>query len=432
MNYHSSTIQTFEDAQAANRLLVVNRYIMAGFIAAFMGWLWSRNLLNFDPSLIVFVLLPAIFFVNTAWWAVSKSIRLHPYHFFLQFFVDIGALFCIVYVSGGLYSNFLFLPLILLEASTIVSWRLTTTVFFTTLAGYLLFFFGPHFGILSMAPAFESFKLLGAVDRSYMNLMTYVMLGILVSVDGYYFVSEIKKRDVAIAKIKGDVMSRTIYSLCDSLTALHWVLERFDHGDAGNDPEVKENMRIVKEFKRETQKLIVDAIEASNNNFSPEAHPRAEFVDLCMLLREVVKEALPAAAAKKVTIKFIADSSCANMTMNIMTDRRRLKEVLFNLIDNAIKFNRKEGRVDVGLMVERGRVSVSIKDTGEGIPWSVREKLASTYRGKRGEWDVPGLGLGLYVVKKLLENISGTISIHAEEGVGSTVTVTLPYYESNK
>ena len=104
--------------------------------------------------------------------------------------------------------------------------------------------------------------------------------------------------------------------------------------------------------------------------------------------------------------------------------------VLFdNLIANAIKYNRPEGRVTVSALAEDPEIVVSVQDTGVGIPEKYHEFLFDEFfRIKDGEKQVSGTGLGLPISKKIVSEMGGTIELESEVDVGSTFRVRLPAY----
>jgi signal transduction histidine kinase len=111
----------------------------------------------------------------------------------------------------------------------------------------------------------------------------------------------------------------------------------------------------------------------------------------------------------------------------LQSDRRRVKQVLMNLLGNAIKFSERGSvRVEVGAL--REELTVRVSDQGIGIHQEDMEKLFSPF----GQIDMSstkhyeGTGLGLYLSKKILALLRGTISLRSEYGRGSTFTFVLP------
>jgi CheY-like chemotaxis protein len=148
------------------------------------------------------------------------------------------------------------------------------------------------------------------------------------------------------------------------------------------------------------------------------------------LIDAVVDSMRPAASAKAITLETSLDLRGGP----IAADAGRMQQVLWNLLSNSIKFTGREGRVDVRLARAEPNVEVVVSDTGEGITAEVlpyvfdrfRQGDASTTR-RHG-----GLGLGLALVKHLVEAHGGTVTAHSDgPGRGATFTVRLPLLGQN-
>jgi len=111
-----------------------------------------------------------------------------------------------------------------------------------------------------------------------------------------------------------------------------------------------------------------------------------------------------------------------------LADEDRLKEVLINLLDNAIKFTPRGGRVRVELREREEDLLVAVTDTGGGIPLEEQAKVFDKfYQGKPADPRTPGgLGLGLSIAKAIVEEHGGRIWVESEEGKGSRFSFTVP------
>ncbi len=108
-------------------------------------------------------------------------------------------------------------------------------------------------------------------------------------------------------------------------------------------------------------------------------------------------------------------------------DRNRLKQVLLNLLTNAIKYNQKDGLVRVSVSAEVSEAVLSVMDTGRGIPpESLPRVFERFYRVPDQEASTAGTGLGLAIAKRIVEGNQGTIGVTSEVGKGSVFTVRLP------
>jgi two-component system phosphate regulon sensor histidine kinase PhoR len=116
----------------------------------------------------------------------------------------------------------------------------------------------------------------------------------------------------------------------------------------------------------------------------------------------------------------------------VMGDRNRLKQLLLNLLTNAIKYNKPGGWVRVILEGDADEVSLAVKDTGCGIPAkSLPRVFERFYRGPDQEDQSLGAGLGLAIAKRIAENHRGEISVVSKVGKGSTFTVRIPIQATN-
>jgi CheY-like chemotaxis protein len=110
-----------------------------------------------------------------------------------------------------------------------------------------------------------------------------------------------------------------------------------------------------------------------------------------------------------------------------LSDRRLLKQVLINLLTNAIKYNRPQGLVRVSVQSNADGVNFTVSDTGLGIARHRQSELFQSFNRLGAEAsDIEGHGIGLVVCQRLVQVLGGTIRAVSEEGVGSSFSVTLP------
>jgi PAS domain S-box-containing protein len=139
----------------------------------------------------------------------------------------------------------------------------------------------------------------------------------------------------------------------------------------------------------------------------------------------------PQATNKKlniITVKPLSDNESI-----IVTDRTRLRQILTNLINNAIKFTH-EGQIEFGYRPVRGTLEFFVSDTGIGVPDELHEKIFEPFRQANMEISnlYGGTGLGLTISRKLTELLGGNIRIESKQGKGSVFYFTLPYITEDK
>jgi signal transduction histidine kinase len=148
-------------------------------------------------------------------------------------------------------------------------------------------------------------------------------------------------------------------------------------------------------------------------------------LDATELVRNTVQNFTPLATSKNITLTCVADESM----LPIRADRRRLDQVLTNLVSNAVKFTGSGGAIEVRLRTDTEGLRVEVEDSGVGIPHDEIETLFQKYRQVKS-LTVPaqeGTGLGLVICKMIVEAHGGKIWVDSEEGKGATFTFTLPF-----
>jgi signal transduction histidine kinase len=140
------------------------------------------------------------------------------------------------------------------------------------------------------------------------------------------------------------------------------------------------------------------------------------------LAREVVAELEPQAAQKGLALELVAQDG-----VTFTSDPRIIRIVLANLVANAVKFTER-GRVEVAVRRGTGTLELSVSDTGPGIPEADRGRIFEPFEQVEDSRrkHLPGVGLGLALVKQLTEALGGTVELSSQVGVGSRFTVKLP------
>ena len=146
-------------------------------------------------------------------------------------------------------------------------------------------------------------------------------------------------------------------------------------------------------------------------------------VELAAMIREISEDAQVLAARKKIKVD-LGDMQ----PVKIRGDAARLRQLFLNLIENAVKYTQPRGRVTLSVERTSGGASVSVRDTGIGIPRRDQSKIFDRfYRVKpEADGDIGGSGLGLAIAKWIAEAHRGTIDVKSEPRRGSTFTVLLP------
>jgi len=231
---------------------------------------------------------------------------------------------------------------------------------------------------------------------------------------------------------KSEFVTLASHQLRTPISAIGWNSEMLLSGDIGK--LTKDQAEYVQGVYDSNRRLgaIVDSMLLVSSLDLGTLYVRAEPVDLDAFMRKLLNEELKKYPDKKleITRKIAPDMP------KIKLDPHIAKQILQNLFSNAIKYTPEGGNITVSaervdkklLPGSRGSVQIIVSDTGYGIPESEQKNVfAKLFRAANiKSKDVNGTGLGLYIVKALVNEVGGSVSFESKENKGSTFTVILP------
>jgi PAS domain S-box-containing protein len=229
-----------------------------------------------------------------------------------------------------------------------------------------------------------------------------------------------------VSRMKDEFLATLSHELRTPLNAIYgWAqMLRRQTPPPGTNGDLAEGLEVIERNARAQTLLIEDLLDVSRI-VSGKVRLDVRPTDLPTLLAEVVKSTEPAAAGKEIRVRTVADP----LAGPVSADPDRLRQVLWNLLTNAIKFTPKGGHVDVTLRRVASHVEAVVSDNGQGIAPQLLPHVFERFR--QGDSSSTrrhgGLGLGLAIVKHLVELHGGSVTARSHgEGQGSTFTVTLP------
>ena len=225
-----------------------------------------------------------------------------------------------------------------------------------------------------------------------------------------------------LERVRQEFLSNVSHELRTPLTAILAFVETLESGALEDTENSRRFIAIIRKNATRMQDLIDDilelsAIEAGNVDVRPEE------IELDSLTNDVITSLHAKAASSGISvINRVAPGTI------VFADPRRLEQMLTNLVDNAIKFNREGGTVTVGCEVGVSSTRILVQDTGEGIPAQHLERLFERfYRVDRARSrEMGGTGLGLAIVKHLARAHGGEVRVTSELGSGSSFEIDLP------
>jgi signal transduction histidine kinase len=220
---------------------------------------------------------------------------------------------------------------------------------------------------------------------------------------------------------QSDLIAEMVHEFRTPLGGLTAAAHLIQRPDLPDDQRLKLSRTVYNEVQR-LNEMADDFLELARLE-SGRARFVREPVHMGGLIGECVEVIRPQAESQHISIETDIDPSVSP----VAGDRNRLKQVILNLLTNALKYNSPEGVLRIQLRREGDRVLASVSDTGRGIPAeSLPHIFERFYRVPDQEAEVGGTGLGLAIAKRITEGHQGTISVESEAGHGTTFTVSLP------
>ena len=221
-------------------------------------------------------------------------------------------------------------------------------------------------------------------------------------------------------KLRREFTSNVSHELKTPLTSIYGVSDMLASGLVKSE-DVAGFAGTIKEESARLISLIDDIIKLSRLDEST-APQETEIIDVCGSARDVVSRLSGKASENDVELSFIGEPSEIRGVQHI------LDEIIYNICENAIKYNRPGGFVKVSVRNEGEESLITVADNGIGIPKADRERVFERfYRvDKSHSKQIGGTGLGLSIVKHGVIYLNGRINLESEEGRGTVITVGFP------
>ena len=243
---------------------------------------------------------------------------------------------------------------------------------------------------------------------------------------GYVFLLEDVTESRLIDRAKSEFVSLASHQLRTPLSSINWYTEMLSSGDAGDlNEEQKDYIAEVSNASKRMSDMVGMLLNVSRielGTFIIDPVP----TDICILLKDQLEQFKVLIEQTSMETDLVCDSR--NITVNI--DPMIMDIVIQNLISNAIKYTPEKGRLKIEVFENKSdhSVSLSVADNGYGIEESQQSKIfTKLFRADNIKTkDTEGNGLGLYMIKTMLEQAGCTISFKSKENHGTTFLVTIP------
>jgi len=225
------------------------------------------------------------------------------------------------------------------------------------------------------------------------------------------------RENAKLKKMRREFSANVSHELKTPLTTIYGYADMLLNGMVKDDKDVADFLAKIRRESSRMLELIDDIIRLSEWD-EETVQEEAEEFDLFTLGSEVIEILTPKAEEKNVSLSIVGGVTA------VFANKRMIYEVLSNLIDNAIKYNKPNGSVRVSLS-QRDKTIIEVIDTGIGIPKEYHSRIFERFfrvdnsRAKQ----TGGTGLGLSIVKHIVQHHKGDISVESKEGAGTKVTI---------
>ncbi len=253
-------------------------------------------------------------------------------------------------------------------------------------------------------------------------IIVMIITGILLVIS--FIITRSFERLSEVSKLKSEFINIVSHQLRSPLTNIKWTFEVLSSQEFAVKPEKKEEYYInVKENIARMVELVDDLLVVSKIEEGALTLHKKE-IDLGQLINELVSRYKVFAKASDIDLIFTPDKNIHD----VMVDPSMLKILVENLIDNAIRYTKGGGKIEVKFKKQGKEILFSVKDEGVGIP--EKEKIFIFQKFFRAENALKtrtrGSGLGLYVCKSIVNESKGKIWFDSQEGKGTTFYFTIP------
>ena len=233
---------------------------------------------------------------------------------------------------------------------------------------------------------------------------------------------------VKLLSVKADMVSISAHQIRTSLSALKWIIKMFLNGDLGKLNTEQENL-LQKAYDGNDRaiSIVSELLLVNKTENVTEKKYNFEKIDIAELIDISIFDFTGEASAKEIEIIFLTPEK---KLLPVRGDKEKLRVVFQNLLENAIKYSNNHGKIFITLQEKENFVEISVKDTGIGISEDGKKKIFEKfYRDPEAQKkEVIGSGIGLFTIKKIVEDQGGKIWFESSKKEGTTFFFTVPIF----
>lgn len=226
-------------------------------------------------------------------------------------------------------------------------------------------------------------------------------------------------------QMRSDYLNKATHELRNPIATMILMTNLLEDADT---PEKKEEYWHILKGELTREKLLIDDLLAVGKLENQQQKLNYKQVDFSSLIRDIATNAQILANEKQISLRLTFHSAEKDDHWQIVSDENVLKQIFSNLVNNAIKYTGEGGKVNIDLAMDATELVVKIKDNGIGIPAEdIPNLFTRFYRGRNAvNQEIQGTGIGLFIVKSLVDKLGGKVQVESRINFGSTFSVNLP------
>jgi signal transduction histidine kinase len=232
-------------------------------------------------------------------------------------------------------------------------------------------------------------------------------------------------RQQELNELKSNFVSSVSHELRAPIASMRLLAESLERGKIAGAIKQHEYFGLLVQESRRLSMLIENILDFSRIERGRKQY-KFEPANLVALAKDTVQLMRPCAAERRVELDLLQNGGTG--AESFACDALALQQALINLIDNAVKHSPPGGRVAVGLDANGAALSLWVEDNGPGIPPEEHDKIFERFyrRGSELRRETQGIGIGLTIVKHIVEAHRGRVAVRSAPGHGSRFTIDLP------
>ena len=265
-------------------------------------------------------------------------------------------------------------------------------------------------------------------EGSGIYLFIFILIALFMIL-GYVFTIYALNTELRLNKMKSEFISNVSHELKSPLTSIRIMTEMLHHNRVGTEERRSAYYSAMLEESEHLSHLIDNILDFSRME---DDRKKYDFIDLDLneLLIKFIKTTRENLPESVFNIRY----SCPDQVPIIQADKDSILQVIYNLVDNAIKFSGTSRQIDINLFSKNNAFVLCVKDYGIGISIKDQERIFDRfYRGDEPQrLGIKGSGISLTIVKKIIEAHKGYLTLESKPGEGSTFYVHLPVNKNTK